>query len=120
MLPAIKSKAMLAAKLDIERQPGANGTVITRLVGKLSLETVRGFLQTLRAEDAPKVVLDMSGLTFLDSSGVGALVQIFVHRRSKSQEFVLAALTAQGIAVMQVSGLVKLMPICATVEEATK
>ena len=109
---------MQPVTLDIEQQPSSNGTIVARLSGKLSLETVSGFLQQLRQVDAAKLVLDMSGVSYLDSAGVGALVQLFVHRRGKSQAFALAALTQQGNAVMQVSGLVRLLPNFPTVEEA--
>ena len=117
--PALISSPMQPVKLNIEQQPTGNGTLIARLSGKLSLETVSGFLQDLRPLDAPKLILDMSGVSYLDSAGVGALVQLFVHRRGKSQKFALAALTPQGVAVMQVSGLVKLLPNFPTVEEAS-
>jgi anti-anti-sigma factor len=110
---------MQAAKLDIAQQPSGNGTLVAQLTGKLSLETVNGFLQELRPVDAQKLVLDMSGVSYLDSAGVGALVQLFVHRRGKSQKFALAALTPQGVAIMQVSGLVKLLPSFPTVEGAS-
>jgi hypothetical protein len=46
-------------------------------------------------------------------------VQLFVHRRGKSQKFALAALTQQGTAVLQVSGLVRLLPNFPTVESAS-
>ena len=110
---------MQTAKLDIAQHPSGNGTLVAKLSGKLSLETVSSFLQELRPLDAQKLILDMSGVSYLDSAGVGALVQLFVHRRSKSQKFALAALTQQGVAVMQVSGLVKLLPTFTTVEEAS-
>jgi anti-anti-sigma factor len=110
---------MQTPKLDIAQIPSSNGTVVAQLTGKLNLETVSGFLQTLRPIAADKLVLNMGGVTFLDSAGVGALVQLFVHRKSKSQKFVLAALTQQGVAVMQVSGLVRFLPAFPTVEEAS-
>lgn len=91
---------------------------MARLNGKLSLENVHEFISTMRAEEAPKLVLDMSGLSFLDSAGVGALVSLFVSRRNHGKSLALAALTQQGNAVMQVSGLLKLMPVFGTVEEA--
>lgn len=37
------------------------------------------FLQGMRPERAPELVLDMSGVNFLDSAGIGA-AQLFVHR----------------------------------------
>ena len=60
---------------------GQNGDLVTKLNGKLSLETVSTFIQTMRQEAASHLVLDMSGVTFLDSSGVGALVSLFVSRQ---------------------------------------
>jgi anti-anti-sigma factor len=110
---------MQPVKLDITQEPSSKGTLVARLNGKLSLETVSGFLQELRPLDADKLVLDMSGVSYLDSAGVGALVQLFVHRRGQSKKFALAAFTQQGTAVMQVSGLVKLLPTFATVQEAS-
>lgn len=51
------------------------------------------FLQGMRPERAPELVLDISGVNFLDSAGIGALAQLFVHRRGRGQKFALAALT---------------------------
>src|SRR5262252_6761258 len=110
---------MQTAKLDIAQQPADNGTLIARLSGKLSLETVNAFLQQTRAFTDDKVVLDMSGVSYLDSAGVGALVQLFVHRRSQSKKLAVAALTTQGSAVLQVAGLTKLLPTFPTVAEAS-
>jgi anti-sigma B factor antagonist len=111
--------AMQPAHLDLEKQSGTNGSqTVMRLNGKLSLETVPNFIQTLRPEAAAHLVLDLGGVSFLDSAGVGALVQLFVHRRSKGQAFALTGLTKQGSAVLQVSGLTKLLPIHASLEEA--
>jgi anti-sigma B factor antagonist len=110
---------MPLANLEFEKQPTSNETqLVLRLNGKLSLETVHSFVTQLRPEPAALLVLDMSGVTFLDSAGVGALVQLFVHRKSAGQSFALTSLTPQGIAVMQVSGLVKLLPIYPSVAEA--
>jgi anti-sigma B factor antagonist len=110
---------MQTARLELETQPGSNGSaLITRLSGKLSLETVHDFIATMRPETAPHLVLDMSGLSFLDSAGVGALVSLFVSRRNHGKTIALAGLTQQGVAVMQVSGLMKLIPIFPSVEEA--
>lgn len=110
---------MQPAKLDIAQLPASNGTLIARLSGKLSLETVNAFLQETRAYTAEKLILDMSGVTYLDSAGVGALVQLFVHRRNQSQKLAVAALTTQGAAVLQVAGLTKLLPTFPTVEAAS-
>jgi anti-anti-sigma factor len=110
---------MQTARLELERQAGSNGeTLVARLNGKLSLETVHNFISTMRPEPAAHLVLDMSGLSFLDSAGVGALVSLFVSRRNHGKRLSLAGLTQQGNAVMQVSGLLKLIPVFPSVDEA--
>jgi len=110
---------MQPTHLDLEKQAGSNSSrIVMRLSGKLSLETVHNFIQTLRPEPAAHLILDLSGVSFLDSAGVGALVQIFVHRRNHGQTFGLTGLTKQSSAVMQVAGLTRLLPIHASVEEA--
>ena len=114
-----RAELMQPAQLDLEKLPASNDTqLVTRLSGKLSLETVHNFIQTLRPEPTAHLVLDMSGVSFLDSAGVGALVSLFVHRRNSGKSFAIAGLTQQGNAVLQVAGLTKLLPIFPTVEAA--
>jgi len=106
--------------LDVEKTAGSTDDVtVYQLKGKLSLETVAGFIPRMRLETAKHVILDMSGVNFLDSAGVGALVSLFVSRRNQGKTFALAALTPQATAVVTVAGLQKLLPVSKTVEEAS-
>ncbi len=106
--------------LDVEKTAGSTDEVTVYLLkGKLSLETVAGFIPKLRQETAKHLVLDMSGVSFLDSAGVGALVSLFVSRRNQGKSFALAALPPQATAVITVAGLQKLLPVSKTVAEAS-
>jgi len=110
---------MTSTQLDLEKLPGSDANrLMLRLKGKLSLETVHNFIQTVRPESAAHLILDMSEVSFLDSAGVGALVRIFVHRRTLDKKFALTGLSKQSEAVMQVAGLRKLLPIYGSVDEA--
>ena len=99
---------------------GSPDTSVARLTGKLSLETVHGFLCRVRWEPASYLVLDLSGVSFLDSAGVGALVSLFMSRRSTGKRLALAAVAQQGIAVLEVSGLLRLLPLYASVDLAIR
>ncbi len=106
-------------KLDLEKLPSSNDSLtIYKASGKLSLETVSEFIPKMRAETASYVVMDLSGVSFLDSAGVGALVSLFVSRRNQGKVLALAALSPQSSAVVTVAGLQNLLPIYKTVEEA--
>ena len=111
---------MQPAYLDLEKVPASNGSLVVKLSGKLVLETVSNFIQTLRNEPAERLVLDMSGVLFIDSAGVGALASLFVSRRNFQKTFALAGLTPQATAMLQVVGLVKLLPGFPTVEAAVE
>ena len=110
---------MQPTQLQLEKLSSSTGdNLAIRLIGKLSLETVHNFIQTLRPEPAARIVLDMSGVSFLDSAGVGALVSIFVSRRNSGKYLALAGLTQQGRAVLEVAGLTKLLPTFPNMETA--
>ena len=105
--------------LDLEKDPSSNeSTTIYRAKGKLSLETVSNFIQQLRPNEAAQLILDMNGVNFLDSAGVGALVSLFVSRRNQGKVLALAALPSQAKAVVMVAGLHNMLPIYGTVEDA--
>ena len=108
-------------RLDLADQTsGSADNCVARITGKLRLETVHDFLCRVRSEPASYLVLDLSGVSFLDSAGVGALVSLFVSRRSTGKRLALAALAQQGIAVLQVSGLIHLLPVHASVDLAIR
>lgn len=110
---------MASNLLNLEKQAGGNESVtIYKATGKISLETVNEFIQRMRLEPAQHLVIDMSGVNFLDSAGVGALVSLFVNRRNQGKTFALAELGPQATAVVTVAGLQKLLPIHKSVKEA--
>lgn len=112
---------MASNLLNVEKQAGSNESVaVYKATGKISLETVNEFIQQMRPEPAQHLVLDMSGVNFLDSAGVGSLVSLFVNRRNHGKTFAVAGLGSQPMAVVTVAGLQKLLPIRKTVEEAKR
>ncbi len=42
--------------------------------GPLTMENVSPFMNAVRREDAPTMILDLTGVPYLDSSGLGSLV----------------------------------------------
>jgi len=111
---------MQPAQLSLEKVPESGGGLVVKLKGKLVLETVSNFINTLRNDPAERLVLDMSQVSFIDSAGVGALASLFVTRRKFQKTFALAGLTPQATAMLEVVGLVRLLPSFPTVEAAVE
>lgn len=47
---------------------------VLSLHGPLTMENVSPFLNAVRREDAPTMILDFTGVPYLDSSGLGSLI----------------------------------------------
>jgi anti-sigma B factor antagonist len=61
---------MASEPLEIERLDRG----VLSLRGPLTMENVTPFLNAVRRENAPTMILDLSGVPYLDSSGLGSLV----------------------------------------------
>ena len=61
---------MASEPLQIERLDRG----VLSLHGPLTMENVSPFLNAVRREDAPTMILDFSDVPYLDSSGLGSLV----------------------------------------------
>jgi anti-sigma B factor antagonist len=66
------------------------------------------------------VAVDLSQVTYIDSSGIAALVEGFQNSRGKSQRFSLVAVSKPVHAVLELARLDRVFPIFATLEDATK
>jgi len=105
--------------LDTQESPQP-GLKIIALTGSLTLETVAGFNQTLREETAPVLLLNMAKLEWLDSAGVGALVQLLVRRAKGKAALALAGLSPRNHGVLDVAHVLNLFSVFPTSEDALK
>jgi anti-sigma B factor antagonist len=52
----------------------ANGHRILTLRGPLTIHTIFDFQSAVRTEQSPVVIVDLSGVPYVDSAGLGAIV----------------------------------------------
>ena len=95
-------------------------TAIVRATGELDVATAPVLADVLRALDRPcrRVVLDVSGLTFIDSSGLALAVN--AHRRATRDGYELVVAGASGtvLDVLRLTGLDVSLPLAPDVETA--
>jgi len=86
---------------------------IVALSGELDLATadvVEAELERVEASDAAAIVLDLSGLTFMDSTGVRLLIQAHARSRADANRLTLRRGPAAVQRVMELSGVDVLLP----------
>ncbi|MDD7929871.1 STAS domain-containing protein [Microbacterium thalli] len=107
--------------IDLDIDVRDNGRVV-RPHGRLTMVSAREFRERVNEEisAAPDalVVVDLSDLQFIDSSGLGALVACLKSARQAGGDLRLAAPTEQITMVLGLTNLDRVLRPRATVEEA--
>jgi anti-sigma B factor antagonist len=70
------------------------------------------------AAGRPRIVVDLSGIDFMDSSGLGALVGCLKTARQAGGDLRISAPTDQVVMVLQLSNLDRILTSYPTAEEA--
>ena len=94
--------------------------VLVRLSGEVDLswsqQVRRAILDALG--DTGKVGVELSQVSYIDSSGIAALVEGFQNAREKGSKFGLVAASKAVMAVLQLARLDRVFPIFADLDAA--
>jgi anti-sigma B factor antagonist len=94
------------------------GQRILQLKGPLSIHTVFEFQNLIRSETSPHVIIDFSGVPFIDSSGLGSLVGAHISAQKARRRLSFAGMNKQVIALLEMTRIRGMFSIYETVHEA--
>jgi len=79
----------LEFKLETEKSPSET---TVRVIGRITSSSSPALVSALREliPDAKRVVLDLTNVDYIDSSGLGALVTMYMHARKANCDLELA------------------------------
>jgi anti-sigma B factor antagonist len=83
-----------------------------------SPEVRQSLLREIRESRIPRVVVNLSGVHYIDSSGVASLVESLKASRDLGSRFILFGLSTAAREVLQLSRLLKVFEIYDSEEEA--
>jgi anti-anti-sigma factor len=90
--------------LIIEELPvSADGNAVWRLIGPLVITSFFEFQERVRADQSKTLALDFSGVPYIDSSGIGALMNVYVHRQKDGRRLLLVAVQPRVRAALQIT-----------------
>ncbi len=99
----------------------AETTVVT-LCGDVDLHhspALHAALVEVSAERPKRLVLNLTEVPYMDSSGVGTLVEVFRRVSGYKGKMVLCGLTSRVLSVFEITKLDRFFTICETEEQAT-
>ncbi len=109
----------MSAKVNIRH---VDGVTILDVSGRITLGeggvTLRDAIHSALATGTKKLILDMGGVTYMDSSGVGELTGAFMSAKNKECEFKLLNLTKKLDDLMQITKLATIFDIYTDEKEA--
>ena len=114
---------LVASKLslDVQTRQTDGGVAVIVPSGRLDVAgapALKDAISQLAKNGPPKVVIDMEGISFVDSTGLGSVIAALKEIRSSQGELRLAAPNQQVRVVLELTTLDRVFPYYATVEEA--
>ena len=100
-----------------------DGVAVVRVTGELDLYAVSPLRESLDAivvdaVGAPKLVVDLTGLTFMDSTGLGALVMTQKKVRVLQGSFGVVCSGGPVFRLLEITGLTHVLRVSDTVDAA--
>jgi anti-sigma B factor antagonist len=104
---ASTARALAQSGFAIERRAAADGATLLACIGELDLATVPAFEDALcRAEaDGRAIILDLSGLDFIDSRGLGTILALDRRVRESGGRLTIVRGPAAVDRVFEITGL---------------
>ena len=106
-------------ELQIESTPGARaGVRILRLTGPFVLQGVFDFQSAVRSGNDPVTIIDLSGVPFMDSAALGAVMGLHVSCQRQERKYGLVGASERLRTLFEVAGVKKILVTYKTLAEA--
>jgi anti-sigma B factor antagonist len=86
--------------------------------GPLTMENVPPFLNAVRREDAATMILDLSGVPYLDSSGLGCLVSACTTCAKSGRRMALTGVNKRVLKVFEITKMEQIFLMFPTLDDA--
>ncbi len=101
-----------------------DGALIVRVTGELdhhsAVEIRERTDDRVVSENVKLLIFDFSSLAFMDSSGIGVVIGRYKLMKSLGGNICIISSNKAVDKMLELSGIVKLIPVCETVDEAVK
>ncbi|MGH3406051.1 MAG: anti-sigma factor antagonist [Streptosporangiaceae bacterium] len=110
-------RLLLECRLD-------GGVAVVRVTGEVDVftsgELREGLLRVISDENERSLVLNLSGVSFIDSTGTGVLVGVWHRVRATNGMLAVAAPSRQARGILEMTGLARMLRVYETESEAMR
>jgi anti-sigma B factor antagonist len=103
------------------REIVTDGVIVLELHGEIDLQNspeMRQLMQERAAQRIPALLLDFTGVKYIDSSGLATLIEYYQSSRAFDGRIVVAGLSHRVRSIFELVRFNEVFSICATVPEA--
>lgn len=96
-----------------------DGALVISFSGDIDLQTSPDARKALLAQvgSGSPILADLSGVGYIDSSGVASLVECLQSAKKSGQKFALVAVSENALRVLQLARLDRVFTICDTIDD---
>jgi anti-sigma B factor antagonist len=100
-------------------QPGARADIrIIKVTGPLTLQHVFAFQDELRKDLKPFNVIDLSGVAYIDSAGMGAIINFYVSSEKAGKKLVVTGVSERVMALFTLTHVDRVITIKPSIADA--
>ena len=106
-------------ELQLSSRDGSTpGLRVLTLTGVLTISTLFAFQEFAHSDESGTLIVDMSGVTYIDSAGLGSLIAAYLGREREERKLVLTSVNERVKTVMAVSGVQELFEMYPSIADA--
>jgi anti-sigma B factor antagonist len=106
-------------EMELERETGPSADVtVFRLKGPFVLSTMFDFQRALREPELLSVIIDLSGVPYMDSAGLGVLLGHWSHTQRHGLKYALVGISPRVMTIFEITNTGSILPIFATRADA--
>ena len=99
-------------------QGKSDGTTVLKLIGPLTISTMFGFQNEFRAATPQTMIVDLSETTYMDSAGLGLIMNYYVAAADHGRKLLLAGMNDRIKALLEMTKVLGVLQTFPSVAEA--
>jgi anti-anti-sigma factor len=108
-------------QMDVEQEPSRiHDVTVFRLKGPFTLTTMFSFQATLRDANVKGVIVDLEGVSLIDSTALGVLLREYAHTLRGGHKFAIVGMSPRVRTIFDMTQTYGVLPIFASVADAEK